>query len=884
MKDSRPNPEKLLQHAKEEEQEQQRGKLKIYLGAAPGVGKTYTMLQDAQAKRAQGLDVVVGVVESHGRKEIEDLLYGLEIIPLRVLEYHNKPLKEFDLDTALKRSPALILIDELAHENVPGSRHTKRWQDIKELLDRGIDVYTTLNVQHIESLNDVIAQITRIHVHETVPDSMLELADTIELVDLSPDDLLKRLQEGKVYIPQQAELAKENFFRKGNLTALRELALRVTAERVDAQIMHYRQGMGIKHIWPTKERILVCVGPGMKSPKIIRAGRRMASKLQAELIAVYIETPKLGMSEASHNNAIHNLRLAEQLGAETRVLAGIDIVKEIINFARDRNVTRIVIGKKIRPRWKDWIFGSLVDELVRESGEIDIYIIHASGDGAPVEKHTQTRHSSLKSYLIAVVITSLATLINFLLYSHVGLSNLAMVYLLGVVIVALFGRVGPANLASVLSVLTFDFFFIPPRFSLAVADTQYFITLIIMFVIAQIISHLTILSRQQAESATHAESHMFAIHSLTRQLASTRGINKLLAIAVRYISENFDSEVMVLLLDNNRLAIRARYRSTQLLSAKELSIAQWVFDLGQPAGLGTDTLSSSDALFVPLLGTHGTIGVLRVRPMNQKHFLIPETMHFLEACANQIALALEVDHLQDQARISELQAETSNVRSALLRSVSHDLRSPLISIMGCASMLIEMSDELDIHSVRKLANNIYSESEQLNRLVNNLLQITYLEAASLKLHKEQCSLNDVINIVLNNLSRELKNKTVHVDCPNDLPDIFFDKILLEQVLENLIDNAIKFTPPESPIEIHASLLEDKIKICVEDRGPGVPADEVDRLFEKFYRGRMITSERGLGLGLALCHSIIQAHGGEIWVENRKEGGAVFCFTLPLHHH
>lgn len=881
MKEQRPKPEKFLKQAQEEEQQRKHGKLKIYLGAAPGVGKTYTMLQDAQAKRAQGLDVVVGVAESHQRKEIEDLLQGLENIPLHIEEYHNKLLSEFDLDAALKRDPALILIDEMAHANAPGSRHAKRWQDIKEILDRGIDVYTTLNVQHIESLNDVVAQITRIHVRETVPDSMLELAETIELVDLSPDDLLKRLQEGKVYIPEQAELAKQNFFRKGNLASLRELALRVTAERVDAQLQHYRQGMGIKHIWPTKERILVCVGPGSKSPKILRAARRMATRLQAEWIAVYVETPKLGLSQDLHNNAIHNLRLAEQLGAETKILTGVDIVKEIISFARERNVSRIVLGKKIRARWKDWIFGSLVDELVRGSGEIDIYIIHSS-PGAPLPKSPSVKHKTpFKYYLASIAIMVAATGINLLLYSHVGLSNLVMIYLLGIVIVALFGRIGPSNLASIISVIAFDFFFITPQYNFFIPDTQYLITLLVMFGIAQIISHLTILSRQQVETASHAESHTSALHVLTRQLASTRGIDKLLAIAAHYISETDDCEVMILLPENNRLTIRSRYRSTQLLSTKEQSIAQWVFDLGQPAGLGTDTLSSSDALYVPLLGSQGAVGVLRVRPNDPNHFLVPEQMHFLEACANQIALALEVDRLQEQARKSELQIETDHVRSTLLQSVSHDLRTPLIAIMGSASMLTEMGSDLDTHIISKLANKIYHESEQLSRLINNLLQITYLEAESIKLQEQHGSLKDVINRALKSLNRELGKKPVHLKIADDLPEIFFDPVLLEQVFENLIDNAIKFTTPDSPLEISAFAENNRVIVKVEDYGPGITPDEVDKLFEKFYRGRSLTSERGLGLGLALCHSIIKAHGGDIWAENREVGGAAFCFTLPL---
>lgn len=882
MSTERPTPEKMLARANEEELEKRRGKLKIYFGAAPGVGKTYTMLQDAQSKRLQGLDVVVGVVESHGRKEIEKLLEGLEILPEHSIEYHGKKISEFDLDGALKRDPALILIDEMAHTNAPGSRHAKRWQDIKEILDRGIDVYTTLNVQHIESLNDVIAQITRVHVRETVPDSMLELADTVELVDLAPDDLLKRLQEGKVYIPEQIELAKQNFFRKGNLASLRELALRITAERVDAQIMHYRQGLGIKHIWPTKERILVCVGHRQKSPKIIRAARRMATRLQAEWIAVYVETPKLGLSKEKREAAINNLRLAEQLGAETKILTGLDIVNAIVTFARERNVTKIVIGKQIRPRWKDWLFGSLVEELVRKSGEIDIYIIHGNEEATHQAKPiTKKSKFPLKDYAISIGIVSIATAINFLLYSHVGMSNLIMIYLLSVAIIALFGKPGPSNLATALIVVAFYFFFLPPQFSFFNLNIQYFITLFVMFVVAQAISHFTILSRQQVKSVGFLENRTSALHTLTRQLAKTRGIDNLLKFAVRYISENFDSEVLVFVPDNGKLHIRARYQSTQLLNEKEQSIAQWVFDLGQIAGMGTNTLSSSEAIYLPLLGTQSSVGVLRVKPSDPIKLLAPEKFHFLEACTNQLALAIEADNLHEISIKTQLEAETTHIRNEMLKSITHDIRSPLTTIMDAAQQLIENNQALNAKSINTMASNIYQESENLNRLINNLLQITYLETHAIKIQKKYHSFQDVVDMALNNLQRSVKDRKIVLNIQADLPQIFFDTSLIKQVLENIIDNAIKFTSSTATIKISANIDKDKFIVRIEDNGSGISAEEITHLFDKFYRGEISTSQRGLGLGLALCQTIIHAHDGEIWVENCKEGGAMFCFTLPL---
>lgn len=649
MVEQRPNPEKLLQQAKEEENKQNRGKLKIYLGAAPGVGKTYTMLQDAIAKRAQGLDVVVGIIESHGRREIESLFVELEILPRQVVTYRDKRLFEFDIDAALKRDPGLVLIDEMAHTNIPGLRHEKRWQDIKELLDRGIDVWTTLNVQHIESLNDAVSQIIGTHIKETVPDSVLELANTIELVDLPPEDLIKRLQEGKVYFPQQAELARENFFRIGNLIALREIALRFTAEQVGEQVLLYRRGHDIKHVWPTNPKILVCVGFGSDAIKLIRTGRRIASGLQTDWIVLHVNTPKLRLTEEQRNNAIQNLRFAEQLGAETRIITGFDAVKEILNFAQEQNINRIIMGKKIRPRWKDFLFKSLTDEVVRNSGEIDVYII--TGElipATPIKSTTPKSKIPWKVFGIAIGIVTVATVIDYFVYDYSRPSNLVMVYLLGVTLVALFGRMGPAILASLLSVLAYDFFFVPPTFSFSNTDLQYVFTLVVMLLVGLIISHLTIIIRHQADIASIAERRSSTLLTLSRQLANTRGINNLLNIAVQYISTIFDSEVIALLPRNNTLTVRAKYKSEQILNEKELGVAQWVFDLGQIAGLGTNTLPLSDAIYVPLLASQRTIGVLRLRPFQPKHLFTPEQMHLLEACVNQLAVAIDADRLYEQ--------------------------------------------------------------------------------------------------------------------------------------------------------------------------------------------------------------------------------------------
>lgn len=645
MPNKRPNPEKLLKRADSEARQFERGKLKIYLGAAPGVGKTYEMLEDALQERQKGLDVVIGIVESHGRKEIENLREHFEILPRQIINYHGKDLQEFNLDGALRRNPGLILIDEMAHTNVPGLRHDKRWQDIKELLDRGVDVYTTLNVQHIESLNDDVAQIIHAPIRETVPDSMLEIADTVELVDLPPKELLKRLEEGKVYFKEQASIAKENFFRKGNLAALRELALRVTAERVGTEVLLYRQGEGIQHIWPTSDKILVCVGPGLQSVKLIRAAKRMATSLQAEWIAVYVETPKLKASDEKRNSAIMNLRLAEQLGADTRILPGFDIVREIMSFAREQNITQIMLWKNIHPRLRDLFFRNLADEMVRKSGEIDVYIMTGhTNEKTPLRTASKTpTHWGVYIYTIAIVV--LATIVNFFLFPYLSASNLVMVYLLAVTVIALFGQIGASILGSVLSVLLYDFFFIPPFYSFAVSDFEYSFTLFVMLLITLIISHLTILTRRLAESSRFVEHQTAALHTLSRRLASTRGIDNLLDTSIKYLADFFVSDVLALLPDNSHLKVCASTKSEQVLDTKEQSVAQWVFEMGQMAGLGTDTLPSSVALYVPLLTSKGTIGVLRIKPLESKRLFTPEQMHLLQECAVQIALALEVDSL-----------------------------------------------------------------------------------------------------------------------------------------------------------------------------------------------------------------------------------------------
>jgi len=651
MLDKRPDPELLLARIKAEERREAKGKLKIFFGAAPGVGKTHTMLEDAIVRRSEGLDVVAGIVETHGRKEIENMLSQLEELPRRKINYHGRILQEFDIDKALERKPSLILIDELAHTNLPNSRHIKRWQDVKEILDRGIDVYTTMNVQHLESLNDVVAQITGVVVRETVPDIILEEADVVELVDLPPDDLLKRLQAGQVYAPEQAELAKSNFFTKGNLIALRELALRVTTERVSAQVLSYREDQLIQKTWPTTERMLVCIRADADSAKLIRATRRMAARLHAEWMAVYVEEGKNAkLSDVDRHHLESNFRLAERLGGETFTLSGRDIAAELITFAHDRNVTKIVISKEMRSRIKTFFFGSLIDELLRLSGDIDIYAIQ----GGYEKSHrflpiiTLQLVGTWQSYTFSAIVVFLCTLLGFIGLAKLNFSILIMVYVLGVVLVSIRGKRGPAILTSLLSVSAFNFFFVQPRYSFNFHHVEYFIVCVAMLFVAFIISHLTLKSQRKGVIARLRERRAVAMYALSRKLAVCRGLAKVLQTAVQHIADVFDAQVTALLPDNeNHLVLKANSGEAFALDEKEQSVARWVYDMGQVAGMGTQTLPFVQAVYVPLIAKQSIVGVLRVQPVAKDRLNEPEQLHLLEAFANQTAFVIEIERAGD---------------------------------------------------------------------------------------------------------------------------------------------------------------------------------------------------------------------------------------------
>ena len=879
----RPDPEELLARVREQERRAGRGRLKIFFGASPGVGKTYAMLEEARAKQREGVGVLVGVVETHGRAETTALLDGLEVLPRKKLEYRGVALEEFDLDAALARRPTLILVDELAHTNAPGSRHTRRFQDVEELLAAGISVYTTLNVQHLESLNDVVAQITGIQVRETVPDSILDQADELELADLSADDLLKRLQEGKVYVPEQAARAIEQFFRKGNLIALRELALRRTAERVDAQMRGYMQEHGIHETWPAGERLLVCIGPNPAGARLVRAGKRMATSLKCEWVVVCVETAGQTISVADRAALVQNLQLAQELGAQAITLSGHSVADEVLAYARAHNITKIIAGKPTHGRWRDKIFGSLLDHLVRGSGDIDVYVITGDAEeGQAPRRGVVGPRAGWRDYVWAGTVVGVCSLLGAAVFQFLSVTDVAVIYLLGAGVVASrFGR-GPSVVAAFLSIAAFDFFFVPPRFTFAVTDFRYVLTFVVMLAVALVISGLTLRIREQAETARVRERRTGALYAMSRELAATRGLADLARVASRHLQDTFEARVQFLFPDaGGRLQAPVGVPPAYPVDEKELSVAHWVFVRSHVAGVGTDTLPAAQAFYQPLIASESTIGVVGLRPADPQRFDDPTLQRLIETFAGQAALALERAMLAERAQREQLEIEAERLRTALLSSLSHDLRTPLGAITGAASSLLEEHSALSQPARQDLLKTILEEARRMNRLIGNLLDMIRVESGALEVQKEWQPLEETVGVALIRLDDRLREHPVTVRLPPDLPLVPVDGVLIEQVFVNLLENAVKYTPLGTPIDISAEATPGIVRVEVADRGPGLSPEEETRIFDKFYRAPGTPSQGGIGLGLTICRGIITAHGGRIWAENRTGGGAVFRFTLPL---
>ncbi len=886
MTDQRPNPDELLSRIKEEEIRAARGKLKIFFGASAGVGKTYAMLSAARQQVQQGTDVVIGVVEAHGRKETEMLLEGLECLSLKEIPYRGKMLQEFDIDGALARKPALILIDELAHSNVAGSRHPKRWQDVQELLSSGIDVYSTVNVQHLETLNDVVGGITGIRVWETVPDHVFDGADEVVLVDLPPDELLQRLKEGKVYLPHQAERAIQNFFRKGNLIALRELALRRTADRVDNQMIQYRREKFVTPVWQTRESLLACIGPGEGSDRIIRSAARIAAKLDVPWHAVYVETPELRqLSDSQRQRILKSLKLAQEAGAETASLSGGDAVEMIINYAREHNLAKIVVGRDHARAWRPW-YRSFADSIGKRAPDLDV--IQLAREEGPSDKRREdpTDESLLdrlkapwQSFAMSVLFCALTTLIAMPLHTVFELANIAMLFLLAVVLASVRYGLGPAVAAAFLNVAAFDFFFVSPRFSFAVSDVQYLMTFVVMLVVGLVTAKLTAGLKFQARVASSREQRMRALYEMSRDLSGALMPEQIAEISQRFAATGFGARAAIVLADDaGRLHEPVDVPGG--VPSIDLGICQWAFDHGAEAGCGTDTLPGSPLLYIPLKAPMRIRGVLALEPRHPRSLMAPEQRRLLDTLARLIAIALERVHYVDVAQTTTVQMESERLRNSLLSAISHDLRTPLSALVGLADSML-LTQPQPSGQQAEIAAAMRAEALRMNALVSNLLDMARLQAGAVKLNRQWQLLEEVVGSSIKAMAAILTQHRVSVRLPDDLPLLEFDAVLIERVLANLLDNAAKYTPSGSSIEIGAALGErGNIDIWVEDNGPGLPAGKEEDIFKKFERGQKESATPGVGLGLAICRAIVEAHGGEIHARNCESGGARFVFSLP----
>ncbi|MDP9012152.1 MAG: two-component system sensor histidine kinase KdpD [Pseudomonadota bacterium] len=896
--EQRPDPDSLLAKVRLEEAKAQRGKLRIYFGSSAGVGKTFAMLLAARQLRSEGCDVIVGVVETHGRAETAALLEGLDVLPLKTVSYRDRVLSDFDLDAALRRHPALIVVDELAHSNVQGARHPKRWQDVDELLAAGIDVFTTLNVQHLESLNDVVGGITNVRVWETVPDTAFDAADEVVLVDIPAEELLARLKSGRVYIPQQAERAADNFFRKGNLMALRELALRRTADRVEGDVQAYRVDKSIASVWKTATALLTCIGPDDGAERVVRAAARLASQLSADWHAIYIETPALQRLPAPRRETIlATLNLAQNLGATTAVIASPEVAESVIAYARRHNLSKLVIGRDPARRLWPWQRSS-GQKLASLAPDIDLIEIGrdstagrdfaaaqrggiqpvASAPGAGGTDSPERRRQKRLRYLWAAIACSGVTLLSMPLMARFDRSNIVAIYILVVVLVGVrFGR-GPAALAAVLSVSAFDFFFVPPRFSFAVSDVQYLLTFFIMLAVGLITGQLTAGLRSQARVALHREERAAALYELARALSGAVQLEQVVAISDESIEHTFHASAALLLPDEGGQLRMASARAEPSLA--DIGIAQWAFDKALPAGVGTDTLPGSEFLYVPLRAPVQPRGVLALKPRNRRLLKIPEQRQLLDTFAALIAIALERVHYVGVAQNALVRMESERLRNSLLAALSHDLRTPLTILVGLAQSLALTKPTLSTAQL-ETAEAIQDEALRMSTLVGNLLDMARIESGEVTLNLQWQPLEEVVGAALEDTRMMLKQHRIDVRLPRDLPLVRFDAVLIERVLVNLLENASKYTPVGSQVTLSAEVAEGELKVFVTDNGPGLPVGREEAVFQKFTRGSRESATPGVGLGLAICRAIIEAHHGKIVGNNRPAGGVTFSFTLPL---
>jgi two-component system sensor histidine kinase KdpD len=887
--DQRPSPDALLAQVKREEKAGE-GRLTIFVGAAPGVGKTYEMLETARARRKEGEDVLIGVVETHGRKETEALLDGLEILPRKPIVYDNHVLPELDIDAALRRRPGLILVDELAHTNAPGSRHAKRYEDVEELLDAGIDVYTTLNIQHIESLNDVVAQITRVRVREIVPDAIVDRADAIKLVDLTPEELIERLEEGKVYVPAQAERALRHYFSPANLTALRELALRRTAERVDVQLLEQMRARAIPGPWPAGERIIVCVNEDPRSAGLVRYAKRLADRLHAPWTALSIETRRtLQLGEAERGRIADALRLAERLDGEAVTIpAKADrLADDIIGYAQKNNVTHVIAGKSSRSRWFEILHGSVVHDLVRHGGNISIQIIGGEAEQPPARAVAapEARPIEPGPYAVALAAVGGALAVGLAIKPALGIENVDLIFLTAIVGVAARYGLWPSLAATVAASLCYNFYFLPPLYKFTIADPTNVLAFALFTVLALVVSNLAGRARLQTVTALQRARSVESLYAFSRKLARAGTMDDVIWATARQIAEMLRVRVVLLLPGDgdSAISVRGGFPPEDRLDEADFAAATWAWEQGRPAGRDSDTLPGADWLFVPMRTGRGAIGILGVRRDEPGPLLGAGQRRLLDALADQGALAIERVYLVDDIERVERAAETDRLRSALLTSISHDLKTPLAAVRGAAEALRDLPASSDEATKAELLATIIDEAERLNRFIANLLDMTRLEAGAVTPKIAPQDVGEMVGGALDRAAQILSKHRVVSTIPSDLPLVAVDPVFFEQALFNVLDNAAKYSPVGATVSVRAWPENDVVKIQVLDEGEGIPPSDLERIFDKFHRVHKGDQVRaGTGLGLSIARGFMEAMHGSVVAANRTDrSGAMFTFTAPV---
>jgi two-component system sensor histidine kinase KdpD len=879
--DTRPDPDELLSNIKKQEVKELKGKLKIYFGMCAGVGKTYAMLQDANRAAKQGEDIVIGYVETHKRAETDALLTGLPLIPRVKIIYNNVTIEEMDIDSVIQRNPGIAVVDELAHSNAPGSRHTKRYLDVLELLDLGIDVYTTVNVQHLESRSDAVAQITGVKVYETVPDSILEIADEIELIDISPEELLERLAEGKVYTPERSEQAVKNFFRRGNLTALREMALRLTAERVDRQLRVYMQEKMIKGPWKSSQRIMVAVGPSPLSANLIRYTRGISYANESSWIAVNVDTGRNYSSEEKRS-LNKNMNLARQLGAEIISTSDTDIAKGILRIGHKENVTQIIVGKTNYRTFFQKIRGKgIVDRLIQESGDIDINVVGGKNEEIPGKRilNGELLHSKFLNYLTACGIVALTAIICYPLTYIIGYTTVSLILLFIVTILPIYLSRGPVLAAATLAAVIWDFFFIPPRFTLSIARIEDVLMLSMFFIISIVTSVLTSRIRTREKAVRKREESTFELYNLAFDLSRAHNLDDVLQAAVKNINSSFNAETAILLSDSSGILFNTyKAGSIQVINQKEWAVASWVFSNGKKAGKFTDSLPSSELIYYPLKGPRNIYGVVGVNFKNEA-ILSVEEENLLENFVIQIGAAVEREKLNEKSKESLIVEESEKLYKNIFNSISHELKTPIAAIMGSVEYLKDSNIPIDKENQLELYSEIYTAAERLNRLVENLLDMTRLEAGRINLNLTWCDVSDIFSDALKSLKRELKDKAVNVVIAPNMPLIKVDYVLTVQAIKNIIYNAAIYNPPGIEIELRAACDDMNCYLQISDNGKGIPGEDIGNIFEKFYRSKN-TPTGGTGLGLSIAKGFVEALDGVISAKNNVQGGAEFTIEFP----